>query len=104
MLLMAHSNPARLDRGVLLIDRKCHAGMQEYVRRLTMPVVSIHPYLAPAEDSRVMDLIEIPAADLGYQVETIEGGLSPRAAKGVLARVDELVAKSRVVYGASKLL
>ncbi len=105
MLLMAHANPARVEGGFLYVDRKFHSGMQEYTKRLEVPIVSLHPYLPPAEDPTVMDLVCVPVAELGYRVETLEGGPSPwRATPPVERKLSEWVQKSHAVYGGGRVL
>jgi colanic acid/amylovoran biosynthesis glycosyltransferase len=73
--------------------------MREYLKHLAMPLQSVHPTLASDADGQVMDLVEVPLSELGYRVVTLEvlgkGRLSARGH----ADLNELVRKSRVVYG-----
>lgn len=92
MLTMIHSNPAQIRGGSLLIDRKFHSGMLNYLERLDEPITSVHPVGTP--DSAVMDPVEIPIKDLGYQVIVSDG-----RSQQLIGAVDRCVRASRLVYG-----
>lgn len=98
MLTMVHANPARLAGGMFYVDRKFHTGMQEYLRHLGLPLLSVHPELPPAHDHEVMDLIAVPEAEMGYRVATVASA-SYKPAAADLRRLEPLVAASRVVCG-----
>jgi colanic acid/amylovoran biosynthesis glycosyltransferase len=99
MLTMVHFNQARLERGVFHVDRKFHTGMQEYLSRFDVPIVTVHPELPPARDSSVMDLVAIPEKELGYGVVTLRHSESNRLFPEEVARLRKLIAESRLVYG-----
>ncbi len=105
MLLMAHANAARLDGGGLFVDRKFHTGMQEYIKRLSVPLLSLHPYLPPDRDHTVMDLVRVPTGELGYEVKTFEGGPFTWQDNPVIRHeLAVLVEHSQLVYGADRFL
>lgn len=99
MLAMVHTNPVRLRDGVLLVDRKFHTGMHEYLRQLDVPLLSIHPEM-PADQNAgtIMDAIEVPEREIGYRLLTVadaSGVLGPRDRQQVGAALRE----ARLVYG-----
>jgi glycosyltransferase involved in cell wall biosynthesis len=99
MLTMIHANRARLDKGVFYVDRKFHTGMQEYLQHLDVPILSIHPELAPNDDSLVMDLVGVPEGDLGYRVMTLRCPVPNQPLPQEAARLQNAIARSQLVYG-----
>jgi colanic acid/amylovoran biosynthesis glycosyltransferase len=97
MLVMIHNNPARIEDGKFLIDRKFHVGMQRYVSLLEEPILTVHPQGNSLE--RTMDLICIPEEDLGYQVMTLETDRRGRPLAHESSRLRIAIAQSRLVYG-----
>ncbi len=96
MITMMHSNPAVVCGSRLLIDRKFHLGMKNYVNAIPHEIVSIHP-LGRAE-AKIMDAIEVPLKDLDYRVITVDTTDSDgmRADRG---RMVEQLRSSDLVYG-----
>ena len=97
MLTMVHTNPARVDHGVLRVDRKFHLGMKSYVEQIVEPIVSIHPASAPNEQT--MDAIEVPCRSLGYQIVTVRTDGHGRPVPDDLAKIEQQIRGSRLVYG-----
>lgn len=97
MLTMIHSNPARIDGGVLRVDRKFHTGMLKYVENISCPVLSVHP--AASSDSLIMDPIEVSCDDLGYQVLTVSTDASSRPVQGQAVLLRNQIKRSKLVYG-----
>lgn len=94
MLTMFHRNPARVDDGILKVDRKFLTGMQRYAAAIRAPLLTVHPEL-PA-DGTTMDLVEVPIRDLGFEVLALDHDAARHA-----GRVRELVGRSALVYGNS---
>jgi colanic acid/amylovoran biosynthesis glycosyltransferase len=99
MLTMIHSNPARIANGKFRVDRKFHSGMKLNVESIQEPILSIHP--ENAADAQVMDAIEIPLDELGYQVMTVEVDSSGRASAGDRQRLRSQISRSKLLYGTS---
>ena len=95
-ITLVHQNPARVHGGKLYVDRKFITGMTRYVQGLDAPIVSVHPALG--ENDRVMDLAEVPVDQLGYEVVTIDAP-DGRVAASEQARIEDLVARSRLLVG-----
>lgn len=90
MFTMLHSNPAQLQNGVLLIDRKFHLGMLNYVAKLGERIVTVHP----KGEMPVMDPVELAVDKLGYQVLVHDPDLSEQ-----IATLDYCVRNSSLIYG-----
>lgn len=101
MLTMMHTNLARTEGDVLFIDRKFHTGMQEYLRNLDMPILSLHPRLSPEKDRTVMDLVELPIRELGYQVLTLPVDKHEHVSASDEPILLDALRKSRLLYGNS---
>ncbi|MBL8861164.1 MAG: glycosyltransferase [Planctomycetes bacterium] len=99
MLTIFHANPARLEGGRFLVDRKFHTGMQEYLKRLDCPLLTVHPELPAGHESLVMDPVSLPEAELGYRVITARVDGAGHALPADLERLSEAVRASRLVYG-----
>jgi glycosyltransferase involved in cell wall biosynthesis len=97
MITLMHSNPVRLDRGVLFVDRKFHLGMQNYLSSISHPIVSIHPESAGRENT--MDMLEVPLKGLGYRVMAINNGTNAAKAAQDAAHMADQIRSSRLVYG-----
>lgn len=97
MLAMIHSNPARIENGQFLIDRKFHVGMQKYVSLLDEPILTVHPQGNSADST--MDLISVPEKDLEYRVMTLETDRRGRPLEHESVRLRSAIAQSRLVYG-----
>lgn len=98
MITMIHQAPARLEGGVLRVDRKFHEGMINYVAAIAAPIMTVNP--SASADATIMDAIDIPVSDLGYEILTLKtdpysGGL----AGAELQRLHEQIARSTMVYG-----
>jgi len=98
MLTMIHANRARLDHGVFHVDRKFHTGMQEYVRRMGMPILTVHPEASAGQESQTMDAIAVPEAELGYRVMTLKCSGPNRPLAPELARLRPEITRSHAVY------
>jgi glycosyltransferase involved in cell wall biosynthesis len=99
MLTLVHSNPARLEGDTFQVDRKFHTGMQEYAKNLPYPLLAIHPALAPSADSQIMDLVQLPVAELGYQVLTISVDDAGHPLPAEQHRLRAAVSASKLIYG-----
>lgn len=97
MLTMIHNNPARVENGVFVVDRKFHVGMQFYVNSVRADVLSVHPEGAPG--AAIMDRIEVPCDQLGYKVMTLKTDKSMRPLGGELERLRQSIGRSRLVCG-----
>jgi colanic acid/amylovoran biosynthesis glycosyltransferase len=94
---MVHTNGARIDGGVLRVDRKFHVGMQKYAENIPVPLTTIHPETAPGETA--MDLIEVPCSELNYRIVTVrvDGAQRPLAAE--IPRLRDEISRARLLYG-----
>jgi colanic acid/amylovoran biosynthesis glycosyltransferase len=96
-LTMTHFNPARIENGVLKVDRKFHVGMQSYADQIRTPLTTVHPEMTP--DQAVMDLIEVPVSELSYRVMTVKTDGASRPLPHEIPRLREQIAGSRLIYG-----
>jgi colanic acid/amylovoran biosynthesis glycosyltransferase len=96
-LTMVHCNPARIDNRVLKVDRKFHVGMQSYAEQIHAPLVTVHPEMN--SDQVIMDLIEVPLAELSYEVMTVKTDRALRPLSNEIPRLREQFAGSRLIYG-----
>jgi colanic acid/amylovoran biosynthesis glycosyltransferase len=99
MLTMVHTNSARLADGMFHVDRKFHTGMQEYTRHFDVPILTVHPELAPEAMASIMDLVAIPEAELGYKVMTLRCVSPNKPFPEEAARLRAAIAQSQLVYG-----
>lgn len=99
MLTMVHNNRATVENGVFRVDRKFHVGMQAYVRSVNAPILAVHPQSAPG--APVMDAVEVPCAELGYEVMVLKTDKSMRPLAGERDRLRTAIQQSRLVYGGS---
>jgi glycosyltransferase involved in cell wall biosynthesis len=97
MLTMVHANPARLENGVLAVDRKFHTGMLSYCQGIGTRIVTVHPASGPGE--RVMDPIEVPCAELPYGVVTLEVDRRREPLPAERARLRRQIAQTTLLYG-----
>jgi colanic acid/amylovoran biosynthesis glycosyltransferase len=97
MLTMIHTNPARLEGGVFIVDRKFHTGMQKYVQNISTPILSIHPQ--GASDNPIMDPIAVPCEQLGYKILTVKAGASLKRVEGESVRLEDQIKRSKLIYG-----
>lgn len=91
---MLHSNGARIDNGILRIDRKFLTGMRLYAEHIGTPFMTIHPELDA--DNQPMDMVDVPCKDLGFEVMTIKKNATPQSTTALLSKQ---IACSRLVYG-----
>lgn len=97
MLIIVQNNRARIDEEYFYVDRKFHAGMQSYVQKIRVPILSVHPESGP--DEQTMDLIKIPIEQLGYRVMTLKTDRAFIPLASEIDRLREQIAKSSLVYG-----
>jgi glycosyltransferase involved in cell wall biosynthesis len=97
MLTIIHNNPIELTGGVLRVDRKFHAGMLNYVDHIRAPIVTVHPRLKAGD--KVMDPVEVPLADLPYEVAAIEIDKRANPDAPSKAALSDLIARSQTVVG-----
>lgn len=99
MLLLVHQNPARLESGTLLVDRKFHTGITEFVKGLGVPALAVHPRCE--DQNGIMDAVSIPASDCNYEILVVDvgrNGLVTEQSRPILA---EAINRSTLVYGQS---
>ena len=94
---MVHSNRARIDSGILKVDRKFHVGMQTYADKIRVPITTVHPEAAP--DDTTMDLIEVPCSDLKYRIVTIKVDGAQRPLTTEISRLQDEISRGRLLYG-----
>jgi glycosyltransferase involved in cell wall biosynthesis len=99
MLTLFHANPARLQDGRFLVDRKFHTGMQEYLKQLDFPLLTVHPELPAGSDGMVMDLVSLPEDELGYRVITTKVDEDGHMLSPDREKVSAAVKASRLIYG-----
>ena len=97
-VLMAHSNVATIDSGMLTIDRKFLVGMSTYASRISAPLITIHPVNTGVQ---VMDPVTIPLKELPYSIEAIQVDRSFNPLPNEARRLSEMVASATLVYGDS---
>ncbi len=91
---MIHSNSACIVNGILHVDRKFLTGMRLYAEQIDMPLMTIHPEMATADQT--MDLMKVPYKDLGFEVMIIKKDANPRETK---ERLQKQIGRSHLVYG-----
>ena len=94
MLTMIHSNSARIDNGMLRVDRKFLTGMRLYAEHIDRPLMTIHPEMDAIDQT--MDLVEVQCKDLGFEVIIIKKNADPRETK---AWLQKQIGRSLLVYG-----
>jgi colanic acid/amylovoran biosynthesis glycosyltransferase len=99
VLILVHQNWARLRDGVFHVDRKFHTGMQEFLTRLDVPVVTLHPELPPERDGEVMDLVALPQRELGYLARTVPVGPDNQPVPAARDRLRATLRQARLLYG-----
>jgi colanic acid/amylovoran biosynthesis glycosyltransferase len=95
-LVMVHSNTAKVESGVLNVDRKFHVGMLNYAKAIRSPLVTIHP---ANEGESIMDPVQIPITELPYQVMIIKMDRGARPLLTEVSRLEEVISKCKLVYG-----
>jgi glycosyltransferase involved in cell wall biosynthesis len=63
----------------LLIDRKFHTGMLEYVRRLRRPLACLLPRMAPSQEASATTMELVTPTEIPYRVHVVSGPV-PEAA------------------------
>jgi colanic acid/amylovoran biosynthesis glycosyltransferase len=94
MLTMIHSNSARIENGILRVDRKFLTGMRLYAEQIDMPLMTIHPEMDATDQT--MDLVQVPCKDLGFDVMIIKKDADPRETR---ERLQKQIRRSHLVYG-----
>lgn len=94
---MIHSNRARVEKGVLLVDRKFHLGMERFLDALSVPILAVLPESLAGEQT--MDLVEVAVEQLGYRVLTLKADGAFALPADEIVRLREEVLGSRLVYG-----
>ena len=97
MLTIIQPNPGRIEGGVLTIDRKFHLGMQNYVREISVPILSIHPSMSP--DFKIMDPVHVPLHELGYDVLTLDADRRGKLGPDDQSTLERKIAESQLIYG-----
>lgn len=96
-VVMAHSNHARIDDGVLTVDRKFHIGMNDYVKAINAPLVTLNPE-AP-RNAMIMDAIQVKVSELSYRVVIIPSGHGWRLTPEGAQTIREEIAQAVLLYG-----
>ena len=97
MILVPTYSPCALRGDALLIDRKLHTGICEYVEGLGCAVTVLAPALSASD--RLMDGVELQVASLPYRVAPVDCDGSFRVRDVDRARVRALVREADLVYG-----
>lgn len=97
MILVPTYSPCSLRGDALLIDRKLHTGICEYVEGLGCAVTVLAPALSASD--RLMDGVELQVASLPYRVAPVDCDGSFRVRDVDRARVRALVREADLVYG-----
>lgn len=95
-LIMAHQNVAKIEDGLLTVDRKFHVGMLAYATGVSTPILSIHP---ESEGEPIMDPVQVRVTELPYHIMTIKVDRSRNPLLSELPRLRDIVAASKLVYG-----
>ncbi|MGB8930714.1 MAG: glycosyltransferase [Anaeromyxobacteraceae bacterium] len=80
---------AELRQRTLLVDRKFHSGMLEFARRIGRPLACVLPALSDSERLQAIDHVEVPLADLTYEVRVMPGTRADADIPEVLGRAIE---------------
>src|SRR5271170_2134676 len=94
---MVHANGARIDNGIIKVDRKFHVGMQAYAEKIRAPLTTIHPEAPPGDAT--MDVIEIPCAELNYRPITVKVDDAQRPLSAEIPRLRHEISQGRILYG-----
>jgi colanic acid/amylovoran biosynthesis glycosyltransferase len=97
VLLMAHSNVARIENGLFHVDRKFLAGMLRYAERIRRPLLTVHPEATP--EASIMDRVAAPLSGLPFDVMTVKVDGWGRALPTDIPRLREAISRSALVYG-----
>lgn len=73
----------------LLVDRKFHTGMLEFARLIDRPLACVLPALTDSERAQAIDPVEVPLAELPYEVRVIPRTRIDADVLGVLGRAIE---------------
>jgi colanic acid/amylovoran biosynthesis glycosyltransferase len=95
-ITMVHLNGARIDDGILTVDRKFHVGMLAYAKNILAPIVTLNPEM---QDAGPMDLVHIPVSKLPYRVSTFKIDPSRRPLPTELPKLHREISTSQLVYG-----
>lgn len=95
-LLMAHQNIAKVEGGILTVDRKFHVGMLSYANGISAPIVTIHP---ESDTQPVMDPVQVAVKDLPYQIMTVKVDRGGNPLPSERPRLLQIIAGSKLVYG-----
>lgn len=95
-LLMAHQNSAKVENGILTVDRKFHVGMTAYAKSILMPLLTVHPENV---DESIMDPVQIPVKELPYRIMTVQVDRSRIPLASEMPRLKSVVTASKLVYG-----
>lgn len=79
----------------LLIDRKFHDGMLEYVMRLDRPLACLVPQLSPDERREAIEYVDVPLDEIPYRVHVVP---STRLDLRVRRIMDQVIGGSGLVY------
>ena len=96
-IALMHSNPVRMQDGLLKVDRKFHIGMQSYVRGIPHPLTTVNPLLRDGQT--IMDAVDVPISELAYSVVVVEVDKAQRVRPHEVPRVRDLMRRCRLVYG-----
>jgi glycosyltransferase involved in cell wall biosynthesis len=98
MLTMIHANRARLESGVLRVDRKFHVGMLEYARKIRAPLLTVNPESIPVMPE-VMDMVDVPSNEIPYGVMLLKTDAAMRLVPESAKRLHDQIARSVLIYG-----
>jgi colanic acid/amylovoran biosynthesis glycosyltransferase len=96
-LLLIHNNPIFLADGRLRVDRKFHEGMLNYGAHIRAPMTTLHPLAAAGH--RIMDPVEVPLAELPYQVIGVHLNHRGQVLPSATAAVSAATAQASLVVG-----
>lgn len=95
-LLMAHQNAAKVDGGILTVDRKFHVGMLSYAKYIATPILTVNPEI---QDDQIMDPVCVPVMQLPYKISTFRVDRSGNPLRSEVPRLTSLISGSQLVYG-----
>lgn len=94
---MAQANPAKVEDGLLQVDRKFLLGMQRYAERVRRPLLAVLP--EASVEARIMDRVEVPCAELPFEVMTVRVDGWGRTLPADSARLRNAISESGLIYG-----
>lgn len=94
LITFIQSNEAKVSEGLLKVDRKFLTGMRRFAELLDEPLTAIFSELP--DDSKTMDLVEVPYDQVGFKVFVIPLTATQEEAREILT---DVISKSRLVYG-----